>query len=111
FADMPWMLAPDAVGRQIRDDVAELWPGRFERTGRLYALGFDAFRLVPLINGNDPALANPLPAMTGLLSMDAQQRIRRDLYWARFSNGRPRLLPAVEETHSAQGTVHAGQEQ
>jgi uncharacterized protein len=49
FADMPWMLAPDEVGREVRDSVAKLWPGRFERTGRLYALGFDAFRLVPLI--------------------------------------------------------------
>lgn len=111
FADMPWILAPDAVGREIRDAVTELWPGRFERAGRLYALGFDAFRLVPLVIGDDPALQNPLPAMTGLLSMDELQRIRRDLYWARFAGGQPRLLPAVEEPHSAQGTVHAGPEQ
>jgi len=111
FADMPWILAPNAVGEKVRDDVVELWPGRFERSGRLYALGFDAFRLVPLILGNDPALHNPLPAMTGLLSLDAQQRIRRDLYWARFAGGKPRLLPTVEEKHSAQGTVHAGQKQ
>lgn len=110
FADMPWMLAPYAIGRETRDKVAELWPGRFERAGRLYALGFDAFRLVPLVLGNDPALANPLPAMTGLLSVDEQQRIRRDLYWARFDNGQPELLPAVEQKQSAQGTVHAGPE-
>lgn len=111
FADMPWILSPDSVGQEIRDNVVELWPGRFERSGRLYALGFDAFRLLPLVLGNDPALNNPLPAMTGLLSLDAQQRIRRDLYWARFAAGKPRLLPQVEEKHSAQGTVHAGQEQ
>lgn len=111
FADMPWMLAPDSVGREIRDTVAELWPGRFERSGRLYALGFDAFRLVPLILADDPALNNPLPGMSGLLSMDEQQRIRRDLYWARFANGKPRLLPAMEQPHQTQGSVNAGQEQ
>lgn len=111
FADMPWILAPDAVAREIRDNVTRLWPGRYERAGRLYALGYDAFRLVPLILANDPALNNPLPAMTGLLSIDAQQRIRRDLYWARFAGGNPRLLPAVEEPHSAQGTVHAASDQ
>ncbi len=107
FADMPWILAPDAIGQEIRDNIANLWPGRFERSGRLYALGFDAFRLVPLILGDDPALQNPLPAMTGLLSLDQQQRIRRDLYWARFQGGEPQLLPAVEQPASAQGTVHA----
>ncbi len=107
FADMPWILAPDAIAREIRKTVVDLWPGRFERNGRLYALGFDAFRLVPLILGDDPALDNPLPAMTGLLSIDAQRRIRRDLYWARFVGGTPRLLPGVEEIHPAQGTVHA----
>lgn len=111
FADMPWILSPDSVGQEVRDNVVDLWPGRLERSGRLYALGFDAFRLVPLVLGHDPALNNPLPAMTGLLSLDAQQRIRRDLYWARFASGKPRLLPKVEEQHSAQGTVHAGQEQ
>lgn len=111
FADMPWILSPDSVGEEVRDNVVALWPGRFERSGRLYALGFDAFRLVPLVLGNDPALNNPLPGMTGLLSLDAQDRIRRDLYWARFVGGQPRLLPKVEEQHSAQGTVHAGQKQ
>lgn len=107
FADMPWILAPDAIGQEIRDNIAALWPGRFERAGRLYALGFDAFRLVPLILGDDPALQTPLPAMTGLLSMDRQHRIRRDLYWARFQGGEPQLLPAVEEPTPAQGSVHA----
>lgn len=111
FADMPWMLAPDAVGREIRDTVSQLWPGRFERAGRLYALGFDAFRLVPLIVADDPALNNPLPGMSGLLSVDEQQRIRRDLYWARFASGKPRLLPAMEQPHQTQGSVHAGQKQ
>lgn len=106
FADMPWILAPDLIGKDVRDSIANLWPGRFERSGRLYALGFDAFRLAPLVMNNDPALQNPLPAMSGLLSLDQFGRIRRDLYWARFASGVPRLLPAVEEpAHDAQGEV------
>lgn len=107
FADMPWMLAADSTGKQLRERITALWPRQFERLSRLYALGIDAFRLVPLIASNDPALQRPLPAMTGLISMDRQGRIRRDLYWARFRNGEPELLPAVEKTQSTQGTVHA----
>lgn len=106
FADMPWILAPDAIGKDVRDNVARLWPGRFERSGRLYALGFDAFRLAPLVMNDDPALNNPLPAMSGLLSLDEFDRIRRDLYWARFAGGVPRLLPAVDKPDNAQGSVH-----
>ena len=107
FADMPWMLAADSTGKQLRERITSLWPRQFERVSRLYALGIDAFRLVPLVASNDPALQRPLPAMTGLISMDRQGRIRRDLYWARFRNGEPQLLPAVEDTQSTQGTVHA----
>lgn len=107
FADMPWMLAPDATGKELRNSITQHWSRRFERLSRLYALGIDAFRLVPLIAGNDPALDRPLPAMTGLISRDEQGRLRRDLYWARFRGGEPELLPAVEDTTSTQGSVRA----
>jgi hypothetical protein len=46
--------------------------------------------------------------MSGLLSLDEHQRIRRDLYWARIAGGLPRLLPQMEQATSAQGSVHAG---
>ncbi|MDX1444051.1 MAG: penicillin-binding protein activator [Gammaproteobacteria bacterium] len=111
FADMPWMLAPDTTGEALRNSITDHWPRSFQQVSRLYALGIDAFKLVPMVASNDPALNRPLPAMTGLVSMDSQGRIRRDLYWARFVNGEPQLLPAVEDTQSAQGTVHENTEQ
>lgn len=98
FADMPWVLAPDDSGASTQRQLRNIWPNEFSRSARLYALGYDAFRLVPLIAGDDPALQQPLPAMTGLLSIDEFGRIRRDLYWARFSNGKPLLLPDVTRT-------------
>lgn len=98
FADMPWVLAPDDSGAATQRLLRELWPNEFSRSARLYALGYDAFRLVPLIAGNDAALLQPLPAMTGLLSIDEFGRIRRDLYWAKFDAGKPKLLPDVTRT-------------
>lgn len=97
FADMPWMIAPNAVGAATRDQIQELWGGRFAQAGRLYALGFDAFRLIPVLANTVNPLASPLPGVTGLLSMDAQHRIHRGLYWATFTNGKPVLLPPPEE--------------
>lgn len=110
FADMPWMLAPDETGASVRREIRQLWPRQFERNPRLYALGFDAFRLVPLIMQNDSALRRPLPAMSGLLSLDAQGRIRRDLYWAKIRNGQPRLLPALEKTSITRNVSDADSE-
>ncbi|MDX1454246.1 MAG: penicillin-binding protein activator [Gammaproteobacteria bacterium] len=98
FADMPWVLDPANHGKQTQDKLRALWPARYDRTIRLYALGFDAFRLVPLVDNKDPALRQPLPAMTGMLSIDNFGRIRRDLYWAEFRNGLPKLLPNIERT-------------
>ena len=48
FADMPWMVSTDPVTEQIRDSVHSAWPARTARLDRLYAFGFDAYRLVPL---------------------------------------------------------------
>lgn len=98
FTDMPWVLAAGDNGAATQRQLKSLWPDEFSRSARLYALGYDAFRLVPLIAGNDPALQQPLPAMTGLLSIDEFGRIRRDLYWAKFENGKPQLLPDVTRT-------------
>lgn len=110
FADMPWAIAPDAAGSALRETIRSLWPVRFSQAGRLYAMGFDAYRLIPLLANSVEPLARPVPGMTGLLSMDAAQRLHRDLYWAAFDNGRPRLLPPPEEDRSA-ATLHAAPRQ
>ena len=47
FADMPWMVSTDPSVDQIRDSVRAAWPARTARLDRLYAFGFDAYRLVP----------------------------------------------------------------
>ena len=49
FADMPWMVSADPVTGQIRDSVRAAWPARTARRDRLYAFGFDAYRLVPAL--------------------------------------------------------------
>src|SRR5690606_30432400 len=47
FPDMPWVISPDAVSTQLRNALSEHWPLRARGRGRLYAFGFDAYRLVP----------------------------------------------------------------
>ena len=56
--------------------------------GRLYAFGFDAYRLVPLLKAGRFGREHAIPGMTGLLSVDDRGRVHRELDWARVSNGR-----------------------
>jgi outer membrane PBP1 activator LpoA protein len=89
FPDMPWMIAGDPVTTQIRDSVRAAWPARTVRRDRLYAFGFDAYRLVPVLRSQSPAASSDISGVSGRLHIDEHNRIRRDLDWARISNGVP----------------------
>lgn len=91
FDDMPWLLDNSGAVAQLRNHLAQLWSNSFDANSRLYALGFDAWRLVPLLY-NRGQISTPVQGMTGLLSMDSDRRIHRQLVWATFSNGNPKLL-------------------
>ncbi len=92
FPDMPWMIAGDPVTTQIRDTVRAAWPARTARRDRLYAFGFDAYRLVPVLRSKAPAAASEIAGVSGRLHLDEQNRIRRDLDWAQIRNGAPNRL-------------------
>lgn len=89
FPDMPWVISPDAVSTELRTALNRYWPVRARGRGRLYAFGFDAYRIVPLLKAGKFGNANAIPGMTGLLSIDEHGRVRRDLDWARVTEGKP----------------------
>jgi outer membrane PBP1 activator LpoA protein len=92
FADMPWMVSPDPGIQQLRDAVHAAWPSRATRRDRLYAFGFDAFRLAPLLSGRSAGAPAEVDGMTGRLRLDARNRIHRELDWVQVRNGVPNGL-------------------
>lgn len=92
FPDMPWMVSADAVTAQIRNAVRSAWPTRTTRRDRLYAFGFDAYRLVPALTTKSLSQTSDLAGVTGKLHLDDHQRIRRELDWAQIHNGVPAPL-------------------
>jgi outer membrane PBP1 activator LpoA protein len=86
---MPWMVSADPVTGRIRDAVREAWPARTARRDRLYAFGFDAYRLVPALRSNSLSASNEIAGVTGKLRLDDHNRIRRELDWAQIKNGVP----------------------
>jgi outer membrane PBP1 activator LpoA protein len=90
FVDIPWML--DNSDNQDFKQIGHYWPDSSKRFSRLYALGIDAYRLIPalrrlMINPGETVLSN-----TGQLSVDKNGRIRRTLLMATYNKGVTRLL-------------------
>lgn len=106
FDDMPWTLEETGSVADMRDALHKYWPNNFANNSRLYALGFDAYRLVPLLY-NTHGIAQAVQGVTGLLSMDPNGRVHRRLDWASFDDGSVELLAPVDLP--AQAPVAAAQ--
>jgi outer membrane PBP1 activator LpoA protein len=98
FPDMPWVISPDAVSTQLRNALSKHWPVRARGRGRLYAFGFDAYRMIPILKAGKFGIGNAVPGMTGLLSIDDHGRVRRELSWAKVTNGQPTQVNATAAT-------------
>ena len=92
FPDMPWLVQPDAAGRNLRAMIESYWPRSGPRLLRLYAMGFDAYRLVPLLYNQGDLRSLQMDGLSGQLSMGAGGRIHRALTFAQFRAGQPVLL-------------------
>lgn len=92
FPDMPWMLGGD-LAEAVRNAVRDAWPsGGGPRRGRLFAFGFDAYRLAVALRDRNGNNSVNIDGLTGNLSVDAERRIHRELNWAQIRNGEVRVL-------------------
>jgi outer membrane PBP1 activator LpoA protein len=103
FCDMPWILAPGPAQQALRSELERLWPDQARHLPRLEALGVDAYRLIPQLPALRKSPFARFEGATGSLSLDAAGQIHRDLPWAQFRNGLPRLLDQVSIPASAPG--------
>ena len=90
FVDIPWMLNSDS--NPDHKQVNRLWPDSSQHFSRLYALGIDAYRMIPSLRR---LMINPTESVnqnTGQLSVDKHGRVKRSLLMATYKNGRTRLL-------------------
>jgi outer membrane PBP1 activator LpoA protein len=90
FPDMPWILGSD-LAEAVRAATHDAWPNAGLQRSRLYAFGFDAYRLAVAMR-NRPGDVS-IDGLTGKLSFDAERRIRRELNWAQLHDGELRPLP------------------
>lgn len=96
FTDIPWLLTPRQF--PLHSEIQHLWPETAGQYARLYALGIDAYRLIPNLDSLRASPYQEFPGATGRLVIDMNNRIRRTLLWARFSGGVPHLIPQTAAT-------------
>jgi len=90
FSETPWLL--DA-GNPLRQQVGRQWPQANGSLGRLYAMGADAYTLAPRLAQLKALPDNRIEGLSGNLSLNANQRVERQLPWAQFVNGQVQRLP------------------
>ncbi|HEY0341881.1 MAG TPA: penicillin-binding protein activator, partial [Steroidobacteraceae bacterium] len=109
FPDMPWMLGGD-LADAVRAAVRDAWPNGGPRRGRLFAFGFDSYRLAVALRGRGVSNTVSIEGLTGHLSLDAERRVHRHLNWAQIHDGEVRLLqPPAPAAPAAAQVAPAGQ--
>jgi outer membrane PBP1 activator LpoA protein len=104
FCDVPWLLEPDQGGplsaQAMQAQIAKTTPDYV----KLIALGLDAYRLVPEL---DRFKADPqyrYPGATGTLTLQAGNKLQRQLECAQFRDGSPQprgIAPLLQPGGSA----------
>ena len=92
FGDMPWLAAPAASDRLLREQLDDALAGPVPALLRLYAFGADAYRLATGLRRIAGERSASIHGHTGRLSLDASHRISRGLAWTRFVDGVPAPL-------------------
>lgn len=96
FCDIPLSLDQEGPWFEQRTRLQAIWPNRGQRYQRLFALGFDAYQVVPWLDTlHLPGFAR-FPGATGVLTLGDNKQLHRTLEWAKFNRGVPELLMSTE---------------
>lgn len=92
FIDMPWILDTTRQLSIIQDSLNQNWSQEKSQYRRLYALGIDAYRLIPEIGRLTVEKNSYLNGETGDLTIGNNNIVKRQLRRAQFIDGKPILL-------------------
>ena len=90
FCETPWLLN---TTDPLRNQVAAQWPQANGSLGRLYAMGVDAYRLAPRLGQLKALPDTRVDGLSGNLGISGNQRVDRQMPWAKFVGGQVQRLP------------------
>jgi outer membrane PBP1 activator LpoA protein len=86
LCDMPWMSPSANPAPALANTLATVWPESRGSLARLYALGIDAYLIIPEIERLRASPSASFQGVTGTLSLDQSRHVRRELLCARFGD-------------------------
>lgn len=92
FIDMPWILDTSRQLSIIQDALNRNWSQEKSQYRRLYALGIDAYHLIPELGRLSAEKNSYLNGETGDLTINSNNIVKRKLRRAQFVEGKPVLL-------------------
>lgn len=87
FCAAPWSLANNNIQPNLYQQLKSAFPMRFNKNSQYYALGVDAFHVIQQVGRLNQSPQQTLQGATGMLSLNSQHRIVRQLPCAQFRNG------------------------
>ncbi len=97
--DIMYVETPWAINNSSNPDyqaINKLWPKQSQRYAKFFALGVDAYNLIPSLRRLKINPEKSEPYNTGAISVDQNGRIHRELLLATYKNGRATIFE--EET-------------
>lgn len=87
FCASPWSLANNSIEPNLYQQLKSASPEHFSRNSQYYALGVDAFHIIQQLGRLKLSPQQTLQGTTGILSLNSQHRITRQLPCAQFRHG------------------------
>lgn len=92
FCDTPWTLKTQDGSNPFRVAINKYWPNKIIDFARLYALGVDAYNIIPYLRWLKVKPFERYNGQTGRLSVGDHNRIRRALTWAKIIKGKAVII-------------------
>lgn len=90
YPEMPWILFGGQGAPELWEVVNSAWSRAARGRLRLYAFGFDAYRIAGELRSNVRTIG--LDGLTGALEIGPDGKVQRDIQFARIEGGRPQPL-------------------
>jgi outer membrane PBP1 activator LpoA protein len=99
FCDIPWLIEEPQHANMGTPDttVQQLWPTQPRPQTRLYAMGVDAYEIIPLLPRMSVKSSYAFDGATGVLTLNDRQQVQRGLPCTKFVQGVPVKLANNEE--------------
>jgi outer membrane PBP1 activator LpoA protein len=103
FPDVPWLIINEGTQPLSRELIQETLNKKSSSYGRLYAMGIDSYKMLPHLSRLRSSSRETLDGKTGILSLERDNQIHRQLVWAKMTKGTPEVIgyaPKLEQKRS-----------